>query len=321
MHAVTILGYDADHPLDQLQIGEHPDPVPDHDWSLVRIKAASLNHHDLWSLRGHAPKGAPLPRVLGCDGAGIDDSGREVLIHALVNDPAWEGEDALDPQVRMLSDGLDGTLAEFVAVPRRNLVPKPASLSFEHAACLPTAWLTAYHLLFNLAGATAGSTVLVQGASGGLATAVTILGHAAGVRIWVTGRTADKRARAVELGADAAFEPGSRLPERPDVVLDSVGAATWAHSMKAVRPGGTIVVAGMTSGSNPPLDLERVYLAHIRIVGTSMGSRAELEALVAFCVEHELRPPIHEVIPLGDTRRGFEAMVDGDLFGKIVVSL
>jgi NADPH:quinone reductase-like Zn-dependent oxidoreductase len=219
----------------------------------------------------------------------------------------------------MLSDFYDGTLAERVAVPTRNLLPKPAALSFDHAACLPTAWLTAYRMLFVLAGAAEGTTVLVQGAGGGVATAATMLGRAAGVRVWVTSRTEDKRARAVELGADQAFEPGARLPERVDAVLETVGAATWAHSTKAVRPGGTIVVAGMTSGTHPPLDIERLYLANLRILGTTMGTRHDLEQLVQLCVDRNIRPPIHDVLPLGETRRGFEAMIAGELFGKLVV--
>jgi NADPH:quinone reductase-like Zn-dependent oxidoreductase len=319
VQAAIIMQAHPDDPLAGLAVGEHPEPAPPEGWSVVELRAASLNHHDLWALRGVGPKQAPLPRVLGCDGAGIDESGREVLIHALVNDPAWTGDEILDPRISMLSDFYDGTLAERVAVPTRNLVPKPPALSFDQAACLPTAWLTAYRMLFVLVGAIEGTTVLVQGAGGGVATAATMLGRAAGVRVWVTSRTEEKRARAIELGADQAFEPGARLPERVDAVLETVGAATWAHSTKAVRPGGTIVVAGMTSGSNPPLDIERLYLANLRIIGTTMGTRGDLEELIQFCVEHDIRPPIHQVMPLADTRRGFEAMVAGELFGKVVV--
>jgi NADPH:quinone reductase-like Zn-dependent oxidoreductase len=317
--AATITGANPDDPLAGLVVGEHPEPVAPDDWSIVQVRAASLNHHDLWSLRGVGPKQAPLPRVLGTDGAGIDESGREVLIHALVTNPAWHGHEILDPGLKMVSDFYDGTLAERIAVPIRNLVAKPAALSFEHAACLPTAWLTAYRMLFVLAGATEGTTVLVQGAGGGVATAATMLGRAAGVRVWVTSRTEEKRARAIELGADQAFEPGARLPERVDAVLETVGAATWAHSTKAVRPGGTIVVGGMTSGTNPPLDIERLYLANLRILGTTMGTRQDLEQLVQFCVEHDIRPPIHATWPLADARRGFQAMLAGELFGKVVL--
>lgn len=319
MLAATITHATPDNPLDGLRVGPHPDPVPQEDWSLITVRAASVNHHDLWALRGVAPRGVRFPRVLGSDAAGVDESGREVIVHALVNDPAWAGDEVLDPGVAMLSDFYDGTLAERVAVPRRNLITKPAGLSFAHAACLPTAWLTAYRMLFVLAEAVPGTTVLVQGAGGGVSTAVAMLGRAAGIRVWVTGRTAEGRARAVELGADQAFEPGVRLPERVDAVLETVGVATWEHSMKAVRPGGTIVVAGMTSGSHPPLDLERLYLAKLRIVGTTMGTRDELEKLVGFCAEHDLRPPIHAELPLADAADAFRAMHDGGLSGKLVI--
>jgi NADPH:quinone reductase-like Zn-dependent oxidoreductase len=320
MLAALITGADAADPLAALEVGEYPRPEPEEGWSLVTVRAASINHHDLLSLRGIIGlKGAPLPRVLGSDAAGVDESGREVVVHPLVNDPAWQGEEIFDPRVTMLSDWHDGTLAEAVAVPARNLVPKPEALSFEHAACLSTAWLTAYRALFVVAEATPDTTVLVQGAGGGLATAATMLGRAAGVRIWVTSRSEEKRARALELGADQAFEPGVRLPERVDVVLESVGAATWEHSTKAVCPGGTIVVIGMTSGSHPPLDLERVYLARLRILGTTMGTRDELEQLARFCAEHAIEPPIHEVLPLAEAHRGFEAMLEGGQFGKVVV--
>jgi NADPH:quinone reductase-like Zn-dependent oxidoreductase len=321
MLAATITGVDPTDPLSGLVVGEHPEPVAPGGWSVVGVRAASVNHHDIWALRGVAGRrGAPLPRVLGSDAAGTDEAGRGVIVHALVNDPAWEGDEVVDPRVSMLSDFHDGTLAEFVAVPNRNLVPKPPALSFEEAACLPTAWLTAYRMLFVLAGATHGSTVLVQGAGGGLATAATMLGSAGGVRMWVTSRSEEKRARAVDiLGADRAFEVGARLPERVDTVIDSVGVATWEHSMRALRPGGTIIAAGMTSGSHPRLDLERLFMGNLRILGTTMGTREELDRLVRFCSEHGVYPPVHDVLPLTEARRGLEAMTRGELFGKIVV--
>ena len=321
MLAAMITGVDAVDPLAGLQVADRPEPVAPEGWSRVRVHAASINHHDVWSLRGvTGRRDAPLPRVLGSDAAGTDESGRRVVIHALVNDPDWTGDEVLDPGMSMLSDFHDGTFAEYVVVPSHNLIPLPDELSFEHAACLPTAWLTAHRILFRLVGPTSDTTILVQGAGGGLSTAAVILGHAAGARIWVTSRSEEKRARAVELGADQAFEPGVRLPERVDAVIDSVGAATWSHSMKAVRPGGTIVTAGVTSGNHPQIDLERVFMANLRILGTTMGSRHELEQLVRFCTERDIRPPIHEVLPLADARRGFETVLGGEAFGKVVLT-
>ena len=206
-------------------------------------------------------------------------------------------------------------------MPRRNLVPKPAALSFAEAACLPTAWLTAYRMLFTNAAAQPGSTVLVQGASGGVATALLALGHAAGYRMWATARSEAKRARALEIGADAVFEPGTRLPEKVDAVMETVGAATWSHSIRSLRPGGTLVISGATSGPNPPADLTRVFFLQLRVIGSTMGTRDELERLVRFCETTGVRPIIDSTLALGDARAGFERMVAGDQFGKIVLTI
>ncbi len=320
MLAATITGVDATDPLSCLHVGEHPDPEPEEGWSLVRVRAASINHHDLWALRGVVGlKDAPFPRVLGSDAAGTDDAGREVIVHALVNDPAWEGEEVLDPRVSMLSDWYDGTLAECVAVPPRNLIPKPEALSFEEAACLSTAWLTAYRMLFVLAEATRGTTVLVQGAGGGLATATTMLGRAAGVRVWVTSRSEEKRARAVERGAGAAVEPGGRLPMRVDAVLETVGRATWDHSLKSLRPGGTVVVAGATSGPDPSADLARMFWRQLSVVGSSMGTISEFHRLCAFLERRGVRPLIDSEHALADAQTALSRLESGTEFGKIVV--
>ena len=144
-------------------------------------------------------------------------------MHSVISDPAWLGDETLDPRRSLLSERHPGTFAERVAVPARNLVPKPPELSWEQAACLPTAWLTAYRMLFTRGRVVPGMTVLVQGAGGGVATALIALGRAAGLRVWATSRSEEKRARAVALGADATFEPGSRLPERVDAVMETVG--------------------------------------------------------------------------------------------------
>src|SRR5688572_1469723 len=138
MLAATAVRLDADDPLSGLEVGERPDPVPEEGWTTVRLRAASLNHHDLWSLRGVGLPEDRLPMVLGCDGAGIDEDGNEVIVHAVVGDPDFRGDETLDPRRTLLSEKYDGTLADLVQVPRRNLVPKPADLSFEEASCLPT---------------------------------------------------------------------------------------------------------------------------------------------------------------------------------------
>jgi len=259
--------------------------------------------------------------ILGCDAAGIDEDGSEVVVHALVGDPNFRGDETLDPGRSLLSEKYDGTFAERVVVPRRNLVPKPAALSWEEAACLPTSWLTAYRMLFTQSGAQPGSTVLVQGAGGGVATAVIALGRAAGYRVWVTSRDEAKRNRAVELGADQAFASGARLPERVDAVMETVGAATWSHSVRSLRPGGTIVTSGATSGPNPPAELRRVFFLQLRVVGSTMGTREELVRLARFCEITGVRPVIDQTLPLTQARDGFARMAEGELFGKIVFTL
>jgi NADPH:quinone reductase-like Zn-dependent oxidoreductase len=308
-----------DDPLAALQVGERPAPEVPEGWARVRLKAASLNHHDLWSLRGVGLPSDRLPMILGCDGAGIDDQGNEVIVHALIGDPNWQGDETLDPKRSLLSERYQGTLAEEVVVPARNLVPKPAGLSWEQAACLPTAWLTAYRMLFTQAQLVPGSTVLVQGAGGGVATALIALGSAAGLRVWATSRDENKRARAVDLGAEQAFESGARLPERVDAVMETVGAATWSHSLRSLRPGGTVVICGSTSGPNPDAtELNRIFFLQLRVIGSTMGSRDELERLTRFLLSSGVRPVIDTVLPLTDARKGFERMASGNLVGKVV---
>jgi NADPH:quinone reductase-like Zn-dependent oxidoreductase len=256
--------------------------------------------------------------ILGCDAAGVDPDGNAVIVHSVITSDGWSGDDTLDPKRTLLSELHQGSLAERVAVPKRNLVPKPEALSFAEAACLPTAWLTAYRMLFVKAGVRPGDTVLIQGAGGGVASAAIVLGRQAGLRVWVTSRDAARGEKAKELGAHEAFESGARLPERVDAVLETVGEATWKHSLRALRPGGTLVVSGSTSGANPPADLQRVFFLQLKVIGSTMGTRDELQQLARLCETSGIRPQIDRVLPLGEARDGFAAMADGDVFGKIV---
>jgi len=321
--AVTAARIDVDDPLAGLVLGERPDPeLPGDGWATVQVKAASLNHHDVWTLRGVGISADRLPIVLGCDAAGLDGDGNEVIVHSVIGDPdAGGGDETLDPRRSLLSERYDGTFAGLVAVPRRNLVPKPAALSFPEAACLPTAYLTAYRMLFDKSGAEPGATVLVQGAGGGVATALIVLGRAAGYRVWATSRSEEKREHAVELGADQAFPPGARLPERVDVVMETVGQATWAHSVRSLRPGGRIVISGATSGDAPSAELTRIFFTQLTVTGSTMGTRDQLARLARFCEQTGVRPVIDRVLPLDQARDGFAAMIAGDLFGKIVLAV
>ncbi len=321
MLAVFAAAIDPDDPLSGLEVGQRPDPEASDGWTTVKVRAAALNHHDLWSLRGVGLPEDRLPMILGCDAAGVDGEGNEVIVHSVISQDSWRGDETLDPRRSLLSEIHQGTLAERVAVPRRNLVAKPPELSFEEAACLPTAWLTAYRMLFTRGAVVPGSTVLVQGAGGGVATAAIVLARAAGARVWVTARSEEKRAQAVELGAQQAFEPGARLPERVDHVMETVGEATWGHSIRSLKPGGTVVVAGATTGDPSPAELRRIFFLQLRVIGSTMGTRDELERLIGLCVQQGVRPQIDRTLPLSDAREGFQAMLDGSFVGKIVFTV
>lgn len=322
MLAVYAASQSPQDPLSGLVVGERPDPQPREGWTRVRLRTAGLNHHDVWSLKGVGLPAERLPMILGCDGAGIAEDGSEVIVHAVVASEGYQGDETLDVRRTLLSELHDGTLAESVLVPSHNLVPKPAELSWEHAACLSTAWLTAYRMLFTNAGLTPGATVLVQGAGGGVATALVQLGAAAGYRMWVTTRDEAKGARAMEVGAAAAFGSGARLPERVDAVMETVGAATWSHSVNSLKPGGTVVISGATSGDAPPkAELTKIFFKQLRVIGSTMGTRGELERLARFVTDSGIEPVIDSVLPLRDARAGFAKMLEGELFGKVVFTV
>jgi NADPH:quinone reductase-like Zn-dependent oxidoreductase len=320
MLAARAIAASPEDPLSALEVGQVEEPnVPD-GWALVDVKATSLNHHDVWSLRGVGLPAERLPMIIGCDAAGIDADGNEVIVHAVIGDPDFPGGEIIDPKRTLLSELHPGTLAEKVAVPRRNLVAKPPSLSFEEACCLPTAWLTAYRMLFDRSGLKPGQTVLVQGAGGGVASAAIELGRAAGFRVWATSREQRKLDFATECGAHAVFESGARLPEKVDVVLETVGKATWGHSLRSLKPGGRIVVAGSTSGPDPSAELNRVFFKELEVVGSTMGTLEELARLVSLVDLSGIRPRIDKVLPLADVAEGLRALAAGDVLGKIVIN-
>ncbi|MFC6014758.1 zinc-binding dehydrogenase [Plantactinospora solaniradicis] len=313
MRAAYASMFDADDPLAALVVGDRPEPThPDPDWVTVQVRASSLNHHDIWSLRGVGLPADRLPMILGCDAAGVDPDGNEVVVYPVVPDPG-------DPRgISLLSENHPGTLAERVAVPRANLVPKPAGMSFAEAACLPTAWLTAYRMLTTKGRVADGEAVLVQGAGGGVATAAVVLAVALGKRVYATSRDAGKRDRIAALGA-TALSPGARLPERVDVVVETVGAATFDHSLKSAAPGARIVVSGATAGYEPAVNLRRVFAMQLEILGSTMGTPAELAGLLDLCARREIRPVIDETLPFSRVPEAFARLLSGNVFGKVVL--
>ena len=320
MRAAYASSFDADNPLSALLLGERPAPTLPPGWTTVRVVAASLNHHDLWTLRGVGITEDRLPMILGCDAAGVDEqTGTEVVVHSVIASDGWTGDETLDTRRTLLSEKHQGTMAEFVTVPRGNVIPKPAELTFAEAACLPTSWLTAYRMLFVNSGLRPGQTVLVQGAGGGVASACIALARAAGYRVWCASRSPEKQEAARRLGAHAAFDTGARLPERVEAVIETVGAATWSHSLKALKPGGRVVVSGATSGPNPPAELNRIFFLQLSVIGSTMGTRTELADLIAFLIATGVRPTIDRTLPLDRIAEGLAALESGDVVGKIVI--
>ncbi|GAA1796831.1 zinc-binding dehydrogenase [Planosporangium flavigriseum] len=309
MRAAYASAFNPEDPLAALTVGEQPEPAQE-GWVTVDVRASALNHHDLWSLRGVGLREDQLPMILGCDAAGVDPDGNEVVVYPVIHEA--------DGKQTILSELYPGTIAERVAVPAGNLVPKPAELSFAEAVCLPTAWLTAYRMLTTKGRLPENGSVLVQGAGGGVATAAVVLGVALGARVYATSRDADKRDRVAALGA-TALESGARLPERVDVVIETVGKATFDHSLKCAKRGGRIVVSGATSGHLPEVNLRRVFAGEVEILGSMMGTAEELAQLLRLCADRGVRPIIDSVHGFSDVRGAFERLSSGDVFGKVVV--
>ena len=333
----------AEDPLDNLEVGDLPTPEPRPGWALLKVEAASLNHHDLWLLRGVSASPIEPPQVLGTDAAGtvaaygpdppagVPEVGSPVLLHAVISDgtcPACRrGEELCCRRMALFSDKpYDGTLAEYVAVPAANLVPRPAELAAADAACLPTAYLTAYRMLFTHAELRPGSTVLIQGAGGGVATAALLLCRATGITAIATSRDEAKREAALKLGAVAALAPDRGTAKQVlgltggvDAVIETVGEATWDISLRSLRPGGAVVVAGATSGGDPSAQLNRVFYRQISVLGSTMGTRAELERLMALVHASGLRPLIDRTYPLAEARAALSRMAAGEQQGKIVL--
>lgn len=313
MRAAYAVSANDEDPLAALEVGERPEPDTSlDDWVTVEVKASSLNHHDLWSLRGVGLPDEKLPMILGCDAAGVDPDGNDVVVNSIILGAPGA------PAFTILSEHFQGTLADRVAVPAANLLPKPPQLSFTEAACLPTAWLTAYRMLTTKGRLPENGALLVQGAGGGVATAAVVLGRALGARVYATSRDAAKREKVAALGA-TALEPGARLPERVDVVVETVGAATFEHSMKCANFGGRIVVSGATAGHLPEVNLRRVFALQLEILGTSMGTSEELGALLALCAAKGVKPVIDSEFGFSEVRDAFAKLHKGDVFGKVVL--
>ena len=322
MRAAVAVSQNPDNPLEGLALQDIDEPEVQPGWAKVRLVSASLNPHDVWTLKGVGHPADRIPMTLGCDGAGYTQDGNPVIIYPVIADAArGMGDMTMDPQRSIISELYNGTFAEYIVVPEANLVPKPEWLSFDEAAAMGIAWGTAYRMLFTRANLKAGDRVLVQGASGGVASAAIALAKAAGATVYVTARDERKRQFALDLGADAAFESGARLPERVDIVVETIGEATWSHSLKALRPGGTVVICGATSGPNANADLNRVFYQQLSIIGSTTCTLAEFYSCLRVMEESGARPVIDHTVDLGQITKGFESLIGGQNLGKIVVHI
>jgi NADPH:quinone reductase-like Zn-dependent oxidoreductase len=323
MRAAIAVGANERDPLSALQLQDGwPVPEPDAAHVGVRVAATTVNMHDLWVLRGVGVKPDEFPKILGCDIVGWDDSGREVMVTGAFGDPdAGDGDETLDPGRALISESLPGSFAERTIAPKRNVIEKPAWLTFHQAACLNVSWSTTYRMLFTRGRVRPGERILIQGAGGGVATAAISMARAAGLWVVATSRSEAKRRRALDIGAHEALPPGERLREPVDVVVDSVGAATWPHSLRCLRPGGRIVTCGATTGSDVPLELPRVFYRQVSIVGSTSATRGETLRMLRFMHAANLRPVIDSVFPFERIHDAFRRMQEPDLFGNVVVDV
>ena len=323
MRAAVARRADPHEPLAALSFEQDwPEPKPGPGQTRIRVAATTVNMHDLWALRGIGVRSEAFPMILGCDIVGWDPEGHEVMVTGAFGDPdAGGGDETLDPQRSLISEDLPGSFSELTIVPTRNVIPKPTWLSFHEAACLNVGWSTTYRALFTRARAQPGERILIQGAGGGVATAAISMARAAGLYVIATSRSEDKRKRALALGAHEAIATGERLSAPVDLALDSVGAATWQHTLRALRPGGRVVTCGATTGSDIALDLPRVFYRQLSIIGSTSGTRAETLRMLQLMHAAKLRPVIDSIYPFERIRDAFVRAQAPDLFGNVVIDI
>jgi NADPH:quinone reductase-like Zn-dependent oxidoreductase len=340
LYATAMGGAD---PLANIGIGDRPAPEPKAGEVRVRMRAATLNRHDLFTLSGVVGYPITLPRILGCDGVGVVDTygpdrppgtpdpGSEVVLYPLTSCGQCAGCTSGDTMLcrtwTLLSDGpLEGTFAEYVVLPAMHVIPKPASFSDIEAAALGVSTLTAYRMLFVKAQLRPGETVLIQGAGGGVGSIAVALAAAAGVSVIASSTSQAKLETAKRLGATFTVLAGRESAKAVlkatggdgvDAVIETVGEATWGTSLRSVKLGGAIVVAGATTGPNPPADLGRVFWRSLRILGSSMGSLSEFRALVRFVQDRDIKPIVDSTFPLEHGREAFARLAASQHTGKI----
>ena len=320
MFAVYASHAAPDDPLSALKMGDMPEPSAPEGWVRVKISHASLNRHDLFTLMGRSghPEGITYPIILGNDAVGTLDDGTQVVIYPVMGGDDWRGDETLDPQWHIPSEFVHGTFADYAVVPKRNAVPLPATLSPLHASVLGTAWLTAYRALFTKSGLKAGETVLIQGATGGMATALIQLGRAAGFEVWATSRTEAGQAMAIELGAHQAFPAGAPLPRKVAAVVDNIGQDYLGAQHFIACPRRHVGRHRRHNGLDVPLNLLAMICDQLTVTGTIMGTLSDMQNMMNLIAKARIEPAIGAVLPLERASEGFRAMWEGKTAGKTV---
>ncbi|NIH80425.1 zinc-binding dehydrogenase [Amycolatopsis viridis] len=329
MTTMVAVVHEGETGLTGVRAAEVPAPEPGAGEVVVAVRAAGLNHRDLFLVGAREPGDARV--VLGSDGAGVVVAagpgaavapGTEVVINPSLD---WEEPDEVPDVPAILGVPTDGTFAEYVVVPARNVAPKPAHLDWAEAAALPLAALTAYRALFTRGGLRPGAHVLLPGIGSGVATFALAMAKAVGATVTVTSRSAEKCRQARELGADHAIGSAedwtSAVSEPVDLVVDSVGSATFGKCVSVLRPGGRLVSLGATTGPDVQLSLRDMFFRQISLLGTSMGSARGFERMLALVAEHRIRPVVHRTFPLPDGPRALAELARGDQFGKLVLTV
>ena len=311
-----------------LRYEDAPDPVAGPGEVLIGLKAASLNHLDVWLRRG-LPS-APKPRILGADGAGV------VVALGEGVDRFREGDEVvinpgLDEGARIVGEHMDGTHAELISLPADYIYPLPDGLTFEQAAAFPLVFETAYRMLVTRAGLQEGEWVFVWGIGGGVATAAMQISKALGARVIVTSSSDEKLARARELGADATVnhteaDVAAAVREATgghgaDVVVEHVGEATWKTSLQVAASGGRVAVCGATSGPNPPANLHRIWWKQLTVLGSTMGTQADFQAVYELVASGRAEPIVDRSFPLAEAAAAHEHLEAGRQLGKVVLTI
>jgi len=301
-----------------LRYEDAPDPEPGPGEVLIRLRAASVNHLDIWIRRG-LPS-VPKPRILGADGAGVLEDGSRVLINPGLGDGS-----------RIVGEHTDGTHAELIAVPEENVYPIPDGLSFDEAAAFPLVFETVYRMLVTKARLTAGEWVLAWGVGSGIGSATLAIGKALGARVIATSSSNEKLERAQELGADAVVNHGdgdvveavrqATGGHGADVIVEHVGEATWKQSLQAAASGGRVTVCGATTGPNPPAQLHRIWWKQLTIFGSSMGTKEDFEGAYELVASGKAKPIVDRVFPLAEAAAAHERLESGEQFGKVVLTI